>query len=97
VEPAALRVMCDRLLERSQDCVAVLAGVTDGKANIAACAGKAAQQKGANAGKIVRGVAQAAGGSGGGRPDSAMAGTKDVSRLDAALASAEKIVAEMLS
>ena len=96
-EPAALRVMCDRLLERSQDCVAVLAGVTDGKANIAACAGKAAQQRGANAGKIVRGVAQAAGGSGGGRPDSAMAGTKDVSRLDAALAGAEKIVAEMLS
>ena len=96
VEPAALRVMCDKVLEHSQNCVAVIAGVTDGKANIAACAGKEAQSRGANAGKIVRGVAQAAGGSGGGRPDSAMAGTKDVTRLDSALASAEKIVADMI-
>lgn len=95
-EPAALRIMCDKVLEKSQDCVAVLAGVNGGKANIAACAGKGAQSKGAHAGKIVREVASIAGGSGGGRPDSAMAGAKDLSKLDEALAAAEKIVADML-
>ena len=96
VEPAALRVMCDKVLEHSQNCVAVLAGVNGGRANIAACAGKDAQAKGAHAGKIVRGVAAVAGGSGGGRPDSAMAGAKDLAKLDKALSAAEKIVADLL-
>ena len=96
VEPAALRVMCDKVLEHSQNCVAVLAGVNGGRANIAACAGKDAQAKGAHAGKIVRGVAAVAGGSGGGRPDSAMAGAKDLAKLDKALYAAEKIVADLL-
>ena len=96
LEPAALRVMCDKVLEKSQDCVAVFAGIHGGKASLAACAGKDAQARGAHAWKIVRSVAMAAGGSGGGRPDSAMAGTKDISKLDTALASAEKIVADMI-
>ncbi|MCI1955388.1 MAG: alanine--tRNA ligase [Oscillospiraceae bacterium] len=96
VEPAALRVMCDKVLERSQNCVAVIAGVNGGKANIAACAGKDARAKGAHAGKIVRQVAALAGGGGGGRPESAMAGAKDLSRLDGALAAVEKIVADMV-
>ncbi len=95
-EPAALRVMCDRILERSRDCVAVLGAVTGGKVSLAACAGKGAQAKGAHAGKIVREVAAVAGGSGGGRPDSAMAGAKDPSKLDEALASAQKIIAGFL-
>ena len=96
VEPAALRVMCDKVLEHSQDCVAVIAGVNGGKINIAACAGKDAQARGAHAGKIVRDVAVIAGGSGGGRPDSAMAGAKDIAKLEEALSAAEKIVADML-
>ncbi len=96
MEPAALRVMCDKVLERSQNSVAVLAGVNGGKAAIATCAGKDAQAKGAHAGKIARSVASVAGGSGGGRPDSAMAGAKDLSKLDEALAAVEKIVADMI-
>ena len=95
-DPAALRVMCDRVREHSPDFVAVLAGVLGGKANIAACAGDGAQKKGVHAGRLVREVASLAGGSGGGRPDSAMAGAKDVAKLDEALAAAEKIVANML-
>ncbi len=51
VEPAALRVMCDKVLERSQNCVAVIAGVNGAKANIAACAGKDAQAKGCSRGQ----------------------------------------------
>ena len=95
-EPAALRLMCDRILERSPDCVAVLAGVSGGRASLAACAGKAARARGAHAGQVVRQAAALAGGGGGGRADSAMAGAKDLSRLDGALASVEKIVANMV-
>ncbi len=96
VEPAMLRIMCDKLLGCSQNCVAVLADVNGKKANIAACAGKEAQARGAHAGKIVRAVAAIAGGGGGGRADSAMAGAKDISKLDEALAASEKIVADMI-
>jgi alanyl-tRNA synthetase len=45
---------------------------------------------------VVRQAAALAGGGGGGRADSAMAGAKDLSRLDGALASVEKIVANMV-
>lgn len=96
VDANALRVMCDRVKEHSPEMVAVLAGVQDGKANLAACAAKDALAKGAHAGKIAKAVAAIAGGGGGGRPDSAMAGVKDLSRLDEALSSVEKIVADMI-
>jgi alanyl-tRNA synthetase len=96
LEPAALRVLCDELLKRSPDCVAVVAGVNGPKANLAACAGKDARQKGANAGKIVRAAAALAGGKGGGKPDLAMAGVKDLSQLDRAFDGVEKIVANII-
>lgn len=95
-EPAALRAMCDKVRDHAPNMVAVLAGTSGGKANIAACVAKEALQKGVNAGQIVRQVAQLAGGNGGGRPDSAMAGAKDLDKLEAALAEAEKIVANMV-
>jgi alanyl-tRNA synthetase len=48
------------------------------------------------AGKIVAAIAPKVGGSGGGRPDMAEAGGKDASQLDAALASARDVVADLL-
>ncbi len=95
-EPDALRALCDKARDHAPNMVAVFAGTRDGKANIAACVAKEALAKGVNAGQIVRAVAQLAGGNGGGRADSAMAGAKDLSKLDGALAEVEKIVANML-
>ncbi|MGX8709497.1 MAG: alanine--tRNA ligase [bacterium] len=95
-EPDALRALCDKARDHALNMVAVFAGTRDGKANIAACVAKEALAKGVNAGQIVRAVAQLAGGNGGGRADSAMAGAKDLSKLDGALAEVEKIVANML-
>jgi alanyl-tRNA synthetase len=95
-EPAALRSMCDKIRDHAPNMVAVLAGTYEGKANIAVSVAKEAMQKGVNAGQIVRQVAQIAGGNGGGRADSAMAGAKDITKLDEALAAAEKIVANMI-
>ena len=93
---AALRNMCDKVKENRPDIVAVFAGTDNGKATIAAAVGKTAMEKGAHAGQIVRQVAQIAGGNGGGKPDSAMAGARDLNMLDEALAAVESIVAQMV-
>ena len=78
----ALRTMCDKIRDNAPNVVAVLAATQDGKANIAVAVGKEAQQKGLNAGKIVREVAKVAGGNGGGKAEFAMAGAKDLTKLD---------------
>ena len=91
-----LRAMCDKIRDFAPNCVAVLAGINDGKATFAAVVGPNAQEKGAHAGNIVKQVAQITGGKGGGRADSAMAGAKDLTKIDEALAAVEKIVLDMV-
>ena len=61
--------------------VAVVAGVNGEKANIVAVCGKEAIARGVKAGDVVREIAKLAGGGGGGRPDSAMAGCKNVDKI----------------
>ena len=51
----------------------------------------------AHAGKIVGAVAKLVGGAGGGKPDIAEAGGKDVSQLDAALTQAPDVIAALLA
>jgi alanyl-tRNA synthetase len=92
----ALRNMCDKVREMAPNCVAVLAGVEDGKVLFAAAVGKNALERGAHAGNVVRAVAKIAGGNGGGRPESAMAGAKDLTKIDEALAKVEEVVRGML-
>ena len=76
--------------------VAVLALTAGDRLNFLATAGKDAVAAGAHAGKLVGAVAAVTGGKGGGRPDSAMAGGKDRSKLSEALASAEGTLSSML-
>ena len=91
-----LRDMCGRAKDKSGNVVAVFASANDGKVTFAAGVGKEALSLGANAGKIVRAVAQAAGGNGGGKPDMAMAGAKDESKIAEALALVKETVYSML-
>lgn len=90
--PDALRSMGDDIKSTNDNAVAVIAGVNGEKASIVAVCGKNAVAKGVKAGDVVREVAKLAGGGGGGRPDSAMAGAKDLSKLDSALSSAVNII-----
>lgn len=90
--PDALRSMGDDIKSTNDNAVAVIAGVNGEKASIVAVCGKNAVAKGVKAGDVVREVAKLAGGGGGGRPDSAMAGAKDLSKLDSALTSAINII-----
>jgi alanyl-tRNA synthetase len=90
--PDALRSMGDDLKAQNDNAVAVIAGVNGEKATIVAICGKNAIAKGVKAGDVVREVAKLAGGGGGGRPDSAMAGAKDLSKLDDAIKATVEIV-----
>lgn len=94
--PDALRSMGDDLKAKSDNVVAVIAGVNGEKANLVAVCGKNAIAKGVKAGDLVREIAKLAGGGGGGRPDSAMAGAKDLSKLDSAVAAVEETVKGMM-
>lgn len=94
----ALRSLCDKALESGDDIIAVFAGknAEKGTASFACRVGKKAIECGAHAGNIVREVARVAGGAGGGKPDSAMAGAKDISKIPEALKKASDIVGAML-
>lgn len=94
--PDALRKMGDELKEKSGNTVGIIAGVLGDKASIVAVSAKDAVAMGVKAGDLVREVAKLAGGGGGGRPDSAMAGAKDVTKLDDALSKVADIVKGMI-
>lgn len=90
--PDALRSIGDDLKASNDNAVAIIAGANGEKATIVAVCGKNAVSAGVKAGDVVREVAKLAGGGGGGRPDSAMAGAKDLSKLDDAIAATVNIV-----
>ena len=94
--PDALRSMGDDVKTKGDNVVAVLAGVNGDKANFVAVCGKGAIAKGVKAGDFVKEVAKIANGGGGGRPDSAMAGAKDITKIDEALSKAEEIVKSLI-
>ena len=94
----ALRSMAETARDSAPNTVAVIAGTNAEKGTVSfACAcSKDAIAKGAHAGNIVREVAKIAGGNGGGKPDMAMAGGKDASKVDDALMRADEILRNML-
>jgi alanyl-tRNA synthetase len=92
----ALRTMVDRLKERLKDVAVVLVSVQEGKLLVVAGAAGGAVGK-VHAGKLVGELAALAGGKGGGRPDFAQAGGKEVAAADRILSSAGERLAGMLS
>ena len=92
-----LRQMGDTLRDKASDVVAVLSTVNDDKITFLAVCGKDAIAKGIKAGELVKLVCTTCGGSGGGKPDSAMGGGKDVLKVDDALAQVDGFVASKLN
>ncbi len=88
-----LRQMGDTLRDKASNVVAVLSTVNGDKITFLAVCGKDAVAKGLKAGDLVKLVCTACGGSGGGKPDSAMGGGKDVNKIDDALALVDDFVA----
>ncbi len=96
MEIDAARSLSDKIKAENADMVAVLAIKSGDKLNFIAVAGKDAVAAGAHAGKIVGAVAAVTGGKGGGRPDNAMAGGRDASKIAEALESAKATLEGML-
>ena len=96
MQPDAARNLANDIKANNPRAVAVLALVNGDKLNFIASAGKDAVASGAHAGKLVGAVAAISGGKGGGRPDSAMAGGQDFTKIDEALAAASEILKSQL-
>ena len=94
--PEALRGMCEKIRDKAPNVVSALVGSTDGKISLVVCCGKGAQDAGLKAGVLVKQIAAIAGGNGGGKPDLAMAGLKDATKIDEALNAVPGIVAGIL-
>ena len=92
-----LRQMGDLIRDKEPTAVAVLSCVAGEKITFLAVCGKDAVAKGIKAGDIVKLVCTACGGSGGGKPDSAMGGGKDASQVDNALAMVDDFVQSKLN
>lgn len=92
-----LKTLCDSSKDFAPEkAIVVLAGVSEEKGTVTfVCyCTKGAVAAGANAGNIVRQVATVCGGKGGGKPDMAMAGGKDISKVNEALASLPSIIGQ---
>jgi alanyl-tRNA synthetase len=89
--------MGDLLRDKDPAVVAVLATVNGDKLTFLAVCGKDAVKLGLKAGDLVKLVCTACGGSGGGKPDSAMGGGKDITKMDNALALVDDFVSSKLN
>ncbi len=95
MRPDAVRGLCDTVKAKYSDAVCIFASVFEGKLNFVAACGADAVKSGAHAGNILKEISAICGGKGGGRPDSAMSGGKDIDKIPEALAAAEKLVSEI--
>lgn len=92
-----LRNLGDNLRDRLGTGVVVLASINGDKINFVAMVTKDLVQKGLHAGNMIREVAKITGGGGGGRPDMAQAGGKDITKVDEALSAVPSIIKEQLN
>ena len=89
-------LLADRLADNQPKRVTLVIATQDGKITLTAKAGPDAVASKAHAGNLVKSIAQILGGGGGGRPDFATAGGRDLSKLDEAVSTAPKIVADQV-
>lgn len=89
--PNMLRQLGDQLKNKIKSGIGVLAAENNGKVSLIAIVTKDLTDK-YKAGDIIGKIAKIVGGGGGGRPDMALAGGKDISKIDKALAEVPKII-----
>ena len=94
VNAADIRKMGDQLRDRYPNIVAVLAATAENKATMLAVCGKSAVARGVKAGDLIKSITKICEGTGGGKPDSAMGGCKNLLKLDDAMAAVDDFVNE---
>ncbi|MDD7352413.1 MAG: alanine--tRNA ligase [Peptoniphilaceae bacterium] len=85
VDVNTLRDLADEVRSKVGSVVVLFATVNDGKLNFVCAVSKDLVEKKIAAGKIIKEIAKVAGGGGGGRPDMATAGAKDLDKVEEAL------------
>lgn len=90
--PDTLKTIADQIKDKGENYVVFLVGTNKDKGNFLVSLGKKALEGGYNAGIIVKELAAMAGGRGGGRPDSAMAGLKNLDAIDRVLSQAKEVI-----
>ncbi len=96
VSMEAVQTVCDNLKAATPSAVIVIAIISGDKLNFIASCGKEALAKGAHAGNLVKKVSAICQGGGGGRPDHASAGGKNVAKVDEALTAVPTLLEDML-
>lgn len=96
IDGNSLRDLGDKIRNKLDIGVVVLASEIDGKVNLVVMATKSAVEKGVHCGKLIKEVAAVVGGGGGGRPDMAQAGGKNPSEIDNALEKAGKVLENLV-
>lgn len=96
VDIEGLKSLGDSIKERFKECVVILAGVEKDKVTFIGMATKDVVAKGVHIGNILRETAKITGGGGGGRPNMAQAGGKDLSKVEEALALARRLLESQL-
>ena len=92
VNAADIRKMGDQLRDRFPNIVAVLAATAENKATMLVVCGKNAVARGVKAGDLIKTITKICDGTGGGKPDSAMGGCKNLLKLDDAMAAVDDFV-----
>lgn len=87
-----LRAIADEFKSKYDNIIVVLGAKNDGKLNLLVATTKVLVKEGVNSGNIVKKIAQALGGNGGGKPDMAMAGAKDVDKLEEVFENIEQYI-----
>ena len=93
--PDEARSLCDTFKSKFADGVVVFAAVMGDKLNFVSAAGAEAVKAGAHAGNILKEISAICGGKGGGRPDSAMSGGRDLDKIDEALGRVGEILSNI--
>ncbi len=94
--PDELRNLADKVRDRIHEGVVVLASIHGDKVSLVAMATKKATQRGINAGNIIKEAARIAGGGGGGRPDMAQAGGRNIDAVDRAMEQARSVCLQQM-
>jgi len=95
-DAGALREACDAARAKLTSVLIVLASCDGGKVNLVGAATRDLVERGIHAGDLIRALAKAVGGGGGGRPDFGQAGGKNADALPDALAHVPDLVRDQL-
>ena len=94
-KPEEARAICDSFKSKFENGIIVIAVVNGDKLNFVSACGAEAVKSGAHAGNILKDISAICGGKGGGRPDSAMSGGRDIDKVDEALSRAIEIISSI--